>query len=155
MNDMNRVEIPDFERDAHRKVHLQVVNEMVEDTPVGNPELWAVYRESGGNLPPSLKGYVGGRARSNWQSSTLVPKAGEPNGPNQSSYSGASETKELNRQGIANLKPFSRSFVTNNTPYIVVLSDGLNGRQHSQQAPLMWMDTAMDRVEAQFDRGGK
>ena len=139
-------DLPDFQVKAHRKIHLQTINQMIKGTPVGNPDLWQ-------SKPPP--GYVGGRARSNWQSSVLVPKAGEPNGPNASQYSGIGETQEMNRSSIAGLKAYSRTFVTNNTPYIIVLNDGLRGKQHSYQAPLMWMETALDRVEAQFKRGGK
>jgi hypothetical protein len=59
-----------------------------------------------------------------------------------------------NRQDIDNVPPYPRTFITNNTPYIVVLNDGLNGRQHSIQAPLQWMEAAIERVKAQFDIGG-
>lgn len=146
-------DVPDWEAKEHRKIHLQVVNEMVKGTPVGNPDNWHE------NSLPAPVGYVGGRARSNWQSSHTVPKGGEPNGPNQSGYPGAGETKTLNRQSIGGLKGYSRTFITNNTPYIVALNDRPNphvpGMAWSTQAPLQWMEAALDRVGAQFDRGGK
>lgn len=135
-------EVPNWAQNAHEKIHNQTASLMIQGTPVGNPGLWQ-------SKPPP--GYVGGRARSNWQSSVLIPKSGEPNGPNASKYAGAGETETLNRQGIAGLKPYSRSFISNNTPYILVLNDGV----HSKQAPLMWMETALDQVKAQFELGGK
>jgi hypothetical protein len=148
-------EVPEWASKAHRKIHLEVLDEMIDGTPVGNIELWEIYWElwQHTGIPPSMKGYVGGRARSNWQSSVLVPKGGEPNGPNASAYPGGGETKTLNRQALSGLKPYSRSFITNNTPYIVVLNDGLRGKQHTFQAPLMWMEAALDRVAAQFRTG--
>ena len=145
-------EVPNWALNAHRGIHFQVQDEMINRTPVGNPDRWAP------ESLPAPPGYVGGRARSNWQSSVLVPKGGEPNGPNAQSYPGAGDTKALNRQGIASLKPYSRSFSTNNTPYIVALNNRPNpntGGGWSSQAPLFWMEAALDVVAAQFAVGGK
>jgi hypothetical protein len=36
--------------------------------------------------------------------------------------------------------------------YINVLNDGLNGKQHSKQAPLKWIEGVIDLVNAQFER---
>lgn len=51
-----------------RKVLLDISTRLVERSPVGNPELWAINR----NRKPGSKlrapaGYVGGRFRANWQ----------------------------------------------------------------------------------------
>lgn len=143
-----REDIPQWQAAMHKKIHVQVSNGMIKGTPVGNPELWDIYWETGGNLPAYLDGYVGGRARGNWQSSIGVPTAGETGRVDKS----GAETKAANRAAVSKVPPFNRSFITNNVPYIVVLNDGLNGKQHTFQAPLQWMEGHLDLVAAQFQR---
>ena len=143
-----RKDVPNWQAGMHKKIHIQTANGMIMGTPVGNVELWDIYWETGGNLPEDLEGYVGGRARGNWQSSTNWPVAGETGREDKS----GSETRQANVAAAASIQPYSRSFISNNVPYIVVLNDGLNGKQHTFQAPLQWMEGVLDKVAAQFER---
>jgi hypothetical protein len=136
-----KIEIPSWQAAHHIKLHLQLVNELIANTPVGNPDLW----KNPENRP---KGYAGGRARGNWQSSLVGPPPGETG---QLDSSGAG-TLQANTAAINGLKPFTKSWITNNVPYILVLNDGLPpGNQHTKQVPLLWVETAVEKVTAQFD----
>jgi hypothetical protein len=135
-----REDVPNWQAQMHQKIHFQVDRGVVLGTPVGNPELW----QNPGSAPP---GYAGGRARGNWQASTGSPTAGEVERIDKS----GSETIGSNGTVIQTIRPFSRSFETNNVPYIIALNDGLPpGKQHSKQAPLQWIEGVLEKIEAQF-----
>lgn len=128
------VDSPSKARDLHRKVHIQVGDELIPDTPVGNPDLWA---------SPPPKNYSGGRAKGNWQSSTGSPKSGEtgvidPRG---------SATLAANRAVGNSIPVGSVSYVVNNAPYIVRLNQT---PQHSRQQTPHWIERGLQRVREQF-----
>ena len=77
-----------------------------------------------------------------------APVAGEVERVDKS----GSETMAANAGATARIKPYGRSFETNNVPYINALNDGLNGKQHTFQAPLQWVEGVIDLVNAQFNR---
>lgn len=158
VNDMHK-----FEVQMHKKIHLGVSKGVIRGTPVGDPSQWLSLRwhsawspgggasaptrnaRSGpGKLPPSLSGYVGGRARGNWQSSTINPVAGETGRIDKGGF----ETLQANRAALSSLRPYSRSFLSNNVPYINRLNEG-----HSRQAPAGFVEGAIDRVALQFETG--
>ena len=118
----------------HRKVHFQLVDGLVSDTPVGNPKLWK---------SPPPPGYSGGRARGNWQSSIVGPRAGETGRIDAS----GSTTKRVNLAVINRLRTFTRSFITNNVPYIVRLN---RSPQWSKQQTPGWFERNVQRIRAQF-----
>ena len=59
--------LPDKHAALHQKIHIQLSNELIAASAVGNPSLW----ES-----PPPKGYAGGRFKGNWQSSVGGPAQG-------------------------------------------------------------------------------
>ena len=89
---------------------LEMFGRIVKRTPVGNPSIWQ------SNAP---SGYVGGRARSNWQ----VQINSKPSGVIDST--GGPPTPSLQT-----LKLGDSIYVLNNLPYIIPLEHG-----HSSQAP--------------------
>ena len=134
-------DIPNWQGAMHKKIHIQTARGMIMGTPVGNPDLWQ-YPDG------APEGYVGGRARGNWQSSVGWPVAGETGTVDKA----GGETLSANVSAAARIPAYSRSFISNNVPYINVLNDGLNGNQHTFQAPLQWMEGVLDKVIAQFNR---
>ena len=146
MKKVLKKDVPNWQVAMHKKIHFQVDHEMVMRTPVGNAENWQPQSK------PPPPGYVGGRARGNWQASTNWPIAGEVDRIDPS----GNATVQANRAALAGLRPYSRSFETNNVPYINDLNDRPNpyhpGKAWSPQAPLQWMEGVLDKVAAQFER---
>jgi hypothetical protein len=99
-----------------KKIVLDIGSRLVYRTPVGDPTYW---------LSPAPPGYVGGRARGNWQYSI-----GEPN----TSETGIIDaTGENTLGGIDVVSEGAASqvhYITNTLPYIQRLEDG-----YSRQAP--------------------
>jgi len=125
------ITIPGWVAEQHIKLHLEIVNGWVIATPVGNPSLWK---------EPPEPGYVGGRARGNFQTSILVPLPGETGiiDPSGAVAQGQALAELLKIEGYA------VSWTTNNVPYIVgpnSLNDG-----HSGQAPAQYLEQVVERV---------
>ena len=119
----------------HAKVHIQVGDGVILDTPVGNPDLW----ES-----PPPKNYVGGRARGNWQS-TIDTIPSEEMALSEDP-SGEGRSRQEDAEVIADrIDPGDVSYITNNVPYIERLNDGW-----STQAPAAFVQANIQRVAAQF-----
>lgn len=100
-----------------RTIALALLNEVIERSPVGNPDLWK-------DLPPP--GYVGGRFRGSHIVSigtpvyTVTTKV-DPSG---------SETKSRGEAALTGLEPYTQVFIQTNLPYAEELERG-----HSGQAP--------------------
>lgn len=87
-------------------------------TPVGNPDLWkSTY------VPP---GYVGGRARGNWQCSIDAPITSEID---RIDATGAGPMADV----LATVKADGINYLSNNVPYIRRLE--YDSPPHSTQAP--------------------
>ena len=131
----------------HKDVHISVLNGMVERCPVGNTDLWV---EASLPAPP---GYAGGRARGGFQSSVTTAPTGETGKVDPSGF----PTKQDNVAAITSLKPWSKSWITNNVPYVVALNDRPNpnapGKGWSTQAPLQWMEGEVELVHNLFGVG--
>lgn len=123
---------PEQVAQLHAKVHIQVGDGVILDTPVGNPSLW----ES-----PPPPNYVGGRARGNWQSTIGSPAANEIN---RIDPSGSAATAETQLVATA-IRVGEVSYITNNVPYIERLNDGW-----SSQAPEAFVETNIMRVAEQL-----
>lgn len=98
-----------------KKIVLDLLTKIVERTPVGNPDLW----QNPNAAPP---GYVGGRARANWQvRRTLTDNQLEKVDQSQ-------DGQETVDRGLADLskiqKPYGIIWIFNNLPYIVRLEQG-------------------------------
>lgn len=100
-----------------KKVVIDMGTRIVLRTPVGNPELWK---------SEAPIGYVGGRARANWQYGT-----GEmPSGILDTIDLGGNNTVNKIVGGVQASKSASIHWVANNLPYIKRLEEGW-----STQAP--------------------
>lgn len=125
-----------------KKVLFDMSARLVEMSPVGNRELWAVNidrraRGLQGLLP---KGYVGGRFRANWQYGDGQMPEGTIGDPKGTSWpQAAAVTGKLAAQ-IANTARFGGTYwLVNNLPYSIPLEYGW-----SKQAP-----NGMVRITAQ------
>lgn len=101
-----------------RKVAADLLTNVVLKTPVGNPDLWK---------GPAPAGYVGGRARANWdltlgRPSRTVTTITDKNGVT---------TIHRGLAPLAAWKADDTIYITNNLPYI----RALEYEGHSKQAP--------------------
>ena len=105
-----------------REVVIGLSERIVERTPVGNPDLW---QSTLRGVPPPA-GYVGGRARANWQYGFGSPPMGDL--PDIDATGQAS----LNRigAGVRGSPAAGVHYLANNLPYAQALEEG-----HSTQAP--------------------
>lgn len=101
-----------------KKGCIEVLQDIIKMSPVGQPELWQGY---------APKGYVGGRFRGNWQVTFDVPATGELDRIDPSGM-------ETLKDGIEQIGQYTCGvqsvYFTNNVPYSVRLEFG-----HSKQAP--------------------
>ena len=109
-----------------RAVTIELFNGVVMATPVGNPDLW------GSPAPP---GYVGGRARGNWQVSVGAPVSQETSRIDSQGSAVESEIASTVVSGEVN-------YLSNNLPYI----GRLEYEGWSTQAPAGMVRKNMQRV---------
>ncbi len=95
-------------------------------TPVGNPTLWK-------NPESAAPGYVGGRARFNWQTAIGVQLTGVLEDVDPSGV----KTIDRGKDALANYQLGPEIIITNNVPYIERLNNG-----HSTQAPAGFVEKA-------------
>ena len=97
-----------------RAIKITTFTGIIRDTRVGNPDGWK---------SPPPPGYVGGRLRGNWQTSTGRPKDGELE---RIDPSGTAATAEVQ----ATVKGDTVDYITNNLPYAEVWEekDGMIAR---------------------------
>jgi hypothetical protein len=111
-----------------RKVMLDIITRIIERSPVGNPEIWAINR----NRPPGARlraprGYVGGRFRGNWQ---LAYSGNEPSDPIDRIDPSGSSTIDKLSYVVGDQPAGHRWTLVNNLPYAIPLENGW-----SKQAP--------------------
>jgi hypothetical protein len=102
------------------RLTLQALEVAVKASPVGNPSLWVKPR----------KGYVGGTYRSNWQASVRRDSNVLPNEKGRPGQPPSSRQIQQASASLAQLQPYSVSYVFNNVPYAQRIEIG-----HSSQAP--------------------
>lgn len=117
-------DLKNFKKNTVRRVDLLVTKVVIDmgsrivyRTPVGNPSLWQ-------SDPP--KGYVGGRARANWQ----YGNGSMPEGVLDLIDDNGNLTVAAITAGVRSFKAASIHWVVNNLPYIERLENGW-----STQAP--------------------
>jgi hypothetical protein len=130
-----------------RMVTLELFSSVIKSTPVGNPDLWASLnpqtdidtRETTRRDAPD--GYVGGRARGNWQTTTMIPAQGVIDGVR----SGESAESELESRcgGYGEI-----TYLTNNLPYIMRLEEGWS----TQSPPQAMVRRNFRRIRAMIAR---
>lgn len=120
--------------DSIAEMALSVFSSVVIATPVGNPTLWL-------SNPP--RGYVGGRARGNWQ-----PSFGSPATSALITTDKGGQTTISKGNGLFARYEFGEKiFITNNLAYIQRLNEG-----HSRQAPSGFVQKAIMAGIANLDR---
>ncbi len=102
---------------------------VVEATPVGNPDIWdSLWKWSDGSAANVPAGYVGGRLRTNWQTTKDRPASGEidkidpdlPMREIQSVLGGVNFSKDFNL------------YLTNNLPYADRVENGWSRKQRPE-----------------------
>lgn len=99
-----------------RATVIELGKRMIRRTPVGDAKYWK---------SPAPKGYVGGRARSNWQYGNNVRPGGIL--PISSNPTGAPTSNLVN--GVNTGQAFTVHYLANNVPYILRLENGHSKRQ--------------------------
>jgi len=102
-----------------RQSALTLFGNIVKQSPVGNPSLWA------SNPPPN---YVGGSFRANWQASINSRETGTVESTN------ATAANASIASAVSNAKLGDTIYFTNNLPYALRLEQGW-----STQAPSGWV----------------
>jgi hypothetical protein len=113
-----------------REAAALILQTVVMATPVGNTTLWS--DEARRRARP---GYVGGRARANWQVGIGEAPAGVKDDVDATGGGTISAGRGI--IGTANKGPVE-IHITNNLPYIVPLNEG-----HSKQAPAGFVELAV------------
>ena len=110
-----------------RMVTLELFGSVIRMTPVGNPSLWQ---------NPPLSGYVGGRARGNWQTTVGSPAGGEL-GIRSESAAIAELEQNCGKVGTV-------TYMANNLPYIKRLEEGWS----TQSPPYAMVRANFTRIES-------
>lgn len=100
-----------------RIISMALLTEIVQRSPVGNPDLW---------MSPAPKGYTGGSFRASHIVSIGSPDYSEPSSPDKV----GTKTIQQGSAVIAQGKPYSVIYIQSNLPYSERLENG-----HSKQAP--------------------
>jgi hypothetical protein len=117
-----------------KKMALDLLSKIIFRTPVGNPSLWQ-------NPAGAPAGYVGGRARANWQVSLGTPGGGEVRGEDAT----GGTTLAAGVSKMASAKPGGVIWLYNNLPYIVRLEFGW-----SKQAPNGMVRLSLAEINAAY-----
>jgi len=121
-----------------KKGCIEVLQDIIRMSPVGQPELWQGY---------APKGYVGGRFRGNWQVTFNVPASVELDRVDPSGM-------DTLKDGIEQIGRYTYGiqsiYFTNNLPYSVRLEFG-----HSKQAPNGIVRVAALNAQTHFENATK
>ena len=120
-----------------KKIAIDLLGLIIDKTPVGNPDLWAP-----ASLPPP-PGYVGGRARGNWQ----IRRTPTERTIDQPDPSGVVTVAAGGAALSAITKPFGVIFIFNNVKYINRLENGW-----SRQAPSGMVGLSLLEIESTLGR---
>ena len=101
---------------AVRRIVIQLFSEVVDMSPVGNPDLWKSPKQ----------GYVGGRFRANWNISFGSPDLSTTE---QIDPSGSGSKGRISAQMGKYKLSDSSVFLTNNLPYAQRLEEGWSEKQ--------------------------
>jgi len=105
-----------------RKSALVVMNQIINKTPVGNPDLWD-NKELWESLGWVTAGYKGGHLRANWQATLNSPANGEIDSVS-SSTSVASAKRTTGQAKIGD-----SIYFVNNLPYAIPIENGHSTKQ--------------------------
>lgn len=116
---------------AVRKILFDFSTSLVNMSPVGRKEAWAVNVDRAARgLDPVPPGYVGGRFRANWQYGEGTKPTGALYGEDDSSFEDASSVIARLHSMIGSAKMVGTvHYLTNNLPYSVRLENGWSKTQ--------------------------
>lgn len=115
-----------------RTIALALLNEVIQRSPVGNPDLWK---------DPPPPGYTGGRFRGSHIVSIGAPVYTVTTNIDPS----GSETQSKGMAALSGLEPYTQVFIQTNLPYAERLEQG-----HSGQAPDGLYELAFISVSEMF-----
>ena len=115
-----------------RTIALALLNEVIQRSPVGNPDLWK---------DPPPPGYTGGRFRGSHIVSIGSPVYTVTTNIDPS----GSETQSKGMAALSGLEPYTQVFIQTNLPYAERLEQG-----HSGQAPDGLYELAFISVSEMF-----
>lgn len=127
-----RIEIDDFMEEnvigevlkVQRKMMMELLTQVVQNTPVGNRARWKrnIERKAKGLKGLLPRGYVGGHARKNWQVKINQKPVNTVNGEDKSGN--GNETITRGGSQIAKIKEPCVAYISNLLPYIDRLEKG-------------------------------
>lgn len=120
-----------------RKVVIDMGSSIIMKTPVGDPDYWQ---------SPPPKGYVGGRARANWQYGNGAMPGGAIDNVDPSG--GATIGKIV--AGVSTSPSASVHWIANSLPYINRLEDG-----YSRQAPAGMLKLTVEEFKQTVERAAR
>lgn len=125
-----RIEIDDFMEEnvigevlkVQRKMMMELLTQVVQNTPVGNRVLWKrnIERKAKGLKGLKPKGYVGGLARNNWQVKIDRPPTNALKGKSKDT----SKVIARGERKVAKIKEPCIAYISNLLPYIDRLEKG-------------------------------
>lgn len=118
-----------------KKIALDLLKKIVLRTPVGNPDTWK-------NPDAHPPGYVGGRARANWQVSLDV-LPGDAHTIDKVDASGRGAISDGTLELLRLTQPYGVIWIFNNLPYMVRLENGW-----SRQAPQGMVQLSVIEVDS-------
>ena len=122
--------------DTRREASIALFSAVIQDSPVGNPELWKSQQSKPIKDRKGPNGYTGGRFRANWICTINHPAIGTVN-------SVKFDNVENMIQTIKTLSDDQPLFLANNLPYAQTLEDG-----HSTQAPQGFVKRNVSRIQS-------
>jgi len=125
----SKLVLSEAEEDS-KAITIKLFNSIIQDTPVGNPDLWVSKKKP--------KNYVGGRARGNWQCSIGTPKTNDIDRKDKDGSAAQAEVLD----SVLSLPPEGAVYLSNNLPYAQPLEFG-----HSGQAPAGMVRKNMARIK--------
>lgn len=142
MDDLYKEDVEEFLVKEVKITAFQVFKNVVQNTPVGNPDLWK-------NPEAAPEGYVGGSARQSWNIDINVIDTSITKADSQLDTAYDGNDKAL--RATARYKLRDVFYISNSIPYIERLDEG-----HSSQAPKAFIQGSIQVGMRQADElGGK
>lgn len=132
-NDLRRAR-KRFDSDTNKKLRAtceQVSSDVIQRTPVGNPDYWAK------SSLPAPAGYIGGTLRNSWRATINTVSIEVPQMPDES----ASAARSSVNVAVASLEAGKTFVMANNQPYAQRVEDG-----YSQQQPAGMMKVTLSEA---------
>lgn len=131
-----------------RGTAIAMFGEIIRKTPVGNPSVWKVNKDTKNKKSMKRpKGYVGGRLRNNWQATINHPASGEIENADKN----ASQAKTSVESAAAAYDLNKVMFLTNNLPY----AHRVEYDSWSKQAPAGMVRTTVMKFKMEIEKNAR